>query len=129
MPHNDNSHIADQLYGQSGRVRRQGLEPRTRGLRVRYLASIYYRIMPGRAVLSATPPFGVALYQSLSNSTVTSEQTRSKHGHKPVCMSSRERRIRSVILAGWRWVQDRDRAISPRRYSSFTAALLPLSPT
>jgi hypothetical protein len=61
----------------SGRVRRQGLEPRTRGLRVGGFASAYYRTMPGGAVLSATPP--ISLWSDIGHCHMVPRQP-SKHG-------------------------------------------------
>jgi hypothetical protein len=59
------------------RVRRQGLEPRTRGLRVRCSAYVYCRIMSGGAVLSATPP--ISLSSDIGHCYMVPRQP-SKHG-------------------------------------------------
>jgi hypothetical protein len=55
----DTKNDLERYNPRSVRVRRQGLEPRTRGLRVRCSASGYYRIMPYGAVLSVTPPISL----------------------------------------------------------------------
>jgi hypothetical protein len=69
----------NKLPGQEavGRVRRQGLEPRTRGLRVRCFASACCRVMPGGAVLSATSP--ISLPVDTEHCQMVARQP-SKHG-------------------------------------------------